>query len=71
MYAANRKLTPDDLTKSFERFDKLSRKTAQSIVAFQAHSQKQRVHGEAPDGSAGGDLALLALAGGRAGEAAA
>ena len=71
MYAANRKLTPDDLTKSFERFDKLSRKTAQSIVAFQAHSQKQRVHGEAPDGSAGGDLALLALASGRAGEAAA
>jgi uncharacterized protein (DUF2336 family) len=60
MYAANRKLTPDDMTRSFERFDKLSRKTAQSIVSFQAHSQKQRAHGEAPDGSA--DLTLLALA---------
>ena len=60
MYAANRKLTPDDMTRSFERFGKLSRKTAQSIVSFQAHSQKQRAHGEAPDGSA--DLTLLALA---------
>jgi len=60
MYAANRKITPDDMTRSIERFDKLSRKTAQSIVSFQAHSQKQRAHGEAPDGSA--DLTLLALA---------
>jgi uncharacterized protein (DUF2336 family) len=65
MYAANRKLTPDDMTRSFERFDKLSRKTAQSIVSFQAHSQKQRAHGEAPDGSA--DLTLLALAADRSG----
>jgi uncharacterized protein (DUF2336 family) len=39
MYAANRKLTPDDMTRSFERFDKLSRKTAQSIIAFHAHGQ--------------------------------
>lgn len=68
MYAANRKLTPDDMTRSFERFDKLSRKTAQSIIAFHAHGQKQRAQGDAHEGSA--DLALLALAGERSGTAA-
>jgi uncharacterized protein (DUF2336 family) len=68
MYAANRKLTPDDMTRNFERFDKLSRKTAQSIIAFHAHSQKQRAQGETPAGPA--DLALLALAGERNGAAA-
>jgi uncharacterized protein (DUF2336 family) len=68
MYAANRKLTPDDMTRNFERFDKLSRKTAQSIIAFHAHSQKQRAQGETPAGPA--DLALLALAGERNGVAA-
>ena len=55
MYTANRKLTPDDLTRSFERFEKLSRKTALSIVAFQAHGLKQQAH-------KGADLTLLALA---------
>src|SRR6185437_1159794 len=41
MYAANRKLSADDLTRSFDRFSSLSRKTAQSIVAFQAHSGRR------------------------------
>jgi uncharacterized protein (DUF2336 family) len=58
MYAANRKLSADELTRSFERFSSLSRKTAQSIVAFQAHGGR-RDGGEAGDA----DVALLALAG--------
>src|SRR3569833_1260465 len=68
MYAVNRKLTSDDMTRYFERFDKLSRKTAQSIIAFHAHSQKQRAQGETPAGPA--DLALLALVDERNGAAA-
>lgn len=70
MYAASRKLSADDITRSFERFDKLSRKTAQSIVAFQAHGLKQRAQGEAQDNPAA-ELALLALAGDRIVESAA
>jgi uncharacterized protein (DUF2336 family) len=66
MYAANRKLTPDDITRSFERFDKLSRKTAQSIVTFHAHSLKQRPQGEADAGAAGATLLALAGEGGGA-----
>ncbi|MGN6573238.1 MAG: DUF2336 domain-containing protein [Pseudolabrys sp.] len=70
MYAANRKLTPDDLTRSFERFDRLSPKTAQSIISFHAHGLKHRAQGEATDGTAGADLALMALAAERTGAAA-
>ncbi|HWE27275.1 MAG TPA: DUF2336 domain-containing protein, partial [Polyangia bacterium] len=42
MYAANRKLTADDITRSFERFKKLSTATARSIVRFQERAQQQR-----------------------------
>jgi uncharacterized protein (DUF2336 family) len=62
MYAANRNLSPDDVTCSFERFEKLSRKTAQSIVAFHAHGLKPEAH-------EGADVALLALSVERAGAA--
>lgn len=59
MYAANRRLTPDDITRSFDRFSKLSRKTAQSIVAFHARNLKHR----GQDGAGFVDVALMALAG--------
>jgi uncharacterized protein (DUF2336 family) len=42
MYAADRKLTPDDITRSFERFRKLSTATARSIVRFQERVQQQQ-----------------------------
>lgn len=42
MYAANRRLSADDLTRSFERYKKLNQKTAQSIVRFHARSTKQQ-----------------------------
>lgn len=57
MYAANRKLSADELTRSFERFSSLSRKTAQSIVAFQAHGGR-RDGGDTGDA----DVALFGLA---------
>jgi hypothetical protein len=63
MYAANRRLTPDDITRSFDRFSKLSRKTAQSIVAFHAHNLKHR--GQEGVGPADADVALMVLAGDR------
>jgi uncharacterized protein (DUF2336 family) len=63
MYAASRKLSPDDITRSFERFNQLSRKTARGIVAFQAQGMKQRAQGDAGDDPA--EVALLALAGER------
>jgi hypothetical protein len=60
MYAADRRLTPDDITRSFERFRKLSRRTAQSIVAFHMHSVKQR--GQDAADAADAEVTLLALA---------
>jgi uncharacterized protein (DUF2336 family) len=61
MYAADRKLSPDDITRSFERFSRLSRRTAQSIVAFQTQSLRHRRQDGA--GGPGAEAALLALAG--------
>ena len=34
MYAANRSLKPDDITRAFERYKKLSQETSQNIVNF-------------------------------------
>jgi hypothetical protein len=34
MYAANRSLKPDDMTRAFERYKKLSQETARNIVQF-------------------------------------
>ena len=53
MYAANRKLTPDDVTRSFERFKKLSTATARSIVRFQERVQQQRAQEQAGEAAAG------------------
>jgi uncharacterized protein (DUF2336 family) len=60
MYAADRRLSPDDVSRSFERFRNLGRKTAQSIIAFHLHSLRQRGH----DGVAAADaeVALLGIA---------
>lgn len=43
MYAGNRDLKPDDLSRAFERYKKLSRATAQNIVSFHERYVKPRV----------------------------
>jgi small-conductance mechanosensitive channel len=53
MYAANRKLTPDDITRSFERFKKLSSTTARSIVRFQEKAQQQRAQADVQEQASG------------------
>jgi uncharacterized protein (DUF2336 family) len=55
MYAANRALSAEDLTRSFERYKKLSQKTALSIVRFQERSSSKK----AP---ANGESAVVATA---------
>ncbi len=42
MYAAKRRLTPDDLTQACERYGKLSRETAHNIVKFHTRHVKLR-----------------------------
>ncbi len=44
MYAANRQLTPDDLTRSFERYKKLGQETARNIVNF--HKRRTKLHAQ-------------------------
>jgi uncharacterized protein (DUF2336 family) len=46
MYAANRALSADDLSRSFERYRKLSQKTALSIVRFQERSTTKKAPAE-------------------------
>jgi Uncharacterised protein conserved in bacteria (DUF2336) len=55
MYAANRNLKPDDITRAFERYKKLSQETARNIVMFyerrtrlrvKANSKKKRARNE-------------------------
>jgi uncharacterized protein (DUF2336 family) len=53
MYAANRRLTPDDITRSFERFKKLSTATARSILRFQQRVQQQRAQEQVAEAAAG------------------
>ena len=43
MYHAKRNLQPDDLTRAFERYKKLSRETARNIVNFHERRMKLRV----------------------------
>lgn len=52
MYAANRQLTPDDLTQCFERYKKLTVKTAQSIIQFHAQTTKGLAADFPQDGAA-------------------
>jgi len=61
MCAAERRLSPAELARSLERFRKLNRRTAQSIVAFHLHSMKQR--GQDAAGSADAEVALMAVVG--------
>ncbi len=43
MYAANRNLKPDDITRAFERYKKLSQETARNIVVFYERRTRLRV----------------------------
>jgi hypothetical protein len=43
MYAANRSLKADDITRAFERYKKLSQETARNIVAFYERRIKLRI----------------------------
>lgn len=52
MYAGNRDLKPDDISRSFERYKKLSRETAQNIVKFHERYVKPRVEAEVEIGAA-------------------
>jgi hypothetical protein len=52
MYAAKRRLQPDDLNRAFERYKKLGQDTARSIVSFykkriELRSQKQQAEAAA------------------------
>ena len=47
MYVANRTLTPDELTRAFERYRKLSQETARNFVSFHERRMKLQARGEA------------------------
>ncbi len=47
MYAGNRNMGPDDVSRAFDRYKKLSRETAQNIVSFHERYIKPRVQTEA------------------------
>jgi uncharacterized protein (DUF2336 family) len=47
MYAANRSLKPDDITRAFERYKKLSHETARNIVAFYERRMNLRAKADA------------------------
>jgi uncharacterized protein (DUF2336 family) len=46
MYAAKRRLQPDDLSRAFERYKKLSRETARCIINF--HERRVKLRGQRP-----------------------
>ena len=47
MYAANRRLKPDDLSRAFDRYKNLSQGTARSVVNFHAQHMKLRASKDA------------------------
>lgn len=53
MYAADRNLSADDLSRAFDRYKKLSRETAQNIVNFHERYVKPRVEAELETDTAG------------------
>jgi uncharacterized protein (DUF2336 family) len=53
MYAAKRRLTPDDLTQAFERYKKLGEETARNVVKFHTRRVKQRAQKNAQVRKAG------------------
>ncbi len=57
MFAANRTLSPDDLSLAFERFDRLSPETAMLVVRFHERRLQQRAEIKAPDMTAGNQSA--------------
>lgn len=56
MYAANRNLSADDLSRAFDRYKKLSRETAQNIVNFHERYVKPRVQAELETDTAGAGI---------------
>jgi uncharacterized protein (DUF2336 family) len=48
MYAAKRHMWPDDVTRAFERYRKLSQATARSVVEFHARRVKLRTQKDGP-----------------------
>jgi uncharacterized protein (DUF2336 family) len=53
MYAANRSLKPDELTRAFERYKKLSQETARNIVSFHERRMKLRTQANTQKGNVG------------------
>ncbi len=53
MYAADRNLSPEDLSRALDRYKKLSRETAQNIVNFHERYVKPRVQAELEADTAG------------------
>jgi uncharacterized protein (DUF2336 family) len=51
MYAAKRKLMPEDLSKAFERFNRLSPQTAQRVIRFHERRMKMRDETKAQESS--------------------
>jgi uncharacterized protein (DUF2336 family) len=54
MYAANRSLKPDDMTRAFERYKKLSQETARNIVNFYERRMNLRAKADEKNKSARG-----------------
>jgi hypothetical protein len=52
MYAANRNLKPDDITRAFERYKKLSHETARNIVEFYERRMSLRADADAKNKAA-------------------
>ena len=53
MYSANRKLSPDDLSRASERYKKLSQETARNVVGFHERRMMLRMQEDAQDVNAG------------------
>jgi uncharacterized protein (DUF2336 family) len=56
MYAARRRLQPDDLSRAFDRYERLSRETAQRVIKFYQRRMKRRAvaDGHAEESGKGG-----------------
>ena len=59
MYAAKRRMWPDDVTRAFERYKKLSQATARSVVDFHARRVKLRAQKDSPAEPAAAEDASL------------
>ena len=53
MYVAERRLEPEDLTRAFDRYRKLSQETARKVIDFYGRRMKLRAQSNAQAGNAG------------------